>query len=75
MLYSYYKELGTVISNLKCDMTNILNRFRYNSIKANPGKSQFMFLGPSVDKCFILKISAIEIRNTNENNKSSRRNG
>ena len=63
-LYSCDKELGTVISNLKYDMTNILNWFRYNSMKANPDKFQFMILGPSDDKCFILKINAIEIRNT-----------
>ena len=65
-LYSCDKELGTVISNLKYDMTNILNWFRYNSMKANPDKFQFMILGPSDDKCFILKINAIEIRNTSE---------
>ena len=47
-------------------MTNILNWFRYNSMKANPDKFQFMILGPSDDKCFILKINAIEIRNTSE---------
>ena len=35
-LYSCDKELGTVISNLKYDMTNILNWFKYNSMKANP---------------------------------------
>ena len=29
-------------------------------------KFQFMILGPSDDKCFILKINAIEIRNTTE---------
>ena len=32
------KEIGTVISNLKFDMTNISNWFRYNSVKANPEK-------------------------------------
>ena len=63
--YSCDKEVGTVI-NLKYDMTNILNWFRQNSMKANPDKFQFMILGPSDDKCFILKINAIEIRNTSE---------
>ena len=33
-------------------------------MKANP--DEFMILGPSDDKCFILKINAIEIRNTTE---------
>ena len=35
-------------------------------MKANPDKFQFMILGPCDDKCFILKINAIEIRNTSE---------
>ena len=47
-------------------MTNIINWFRYNSMKANPDKFQFMILGPSDDKCFILKINNIEIRITSE---------
>ena len=47
-------------------MTNILNWFKYNSMKANPDKFQFMVLGPSDNKCFILKINATEIRNTTE---------
>ena len=58
--------LGTVKSNLKYDMTNILNWFRYNYMKPNPDKFQFMILGSSDDKCFILKINAIEIKNTAE---------
>ena len=35
-------------------------------MKVNPDKFQFMILGPSNDKCFTLKINAIEIRNTSE---------
>ena len=35
-------------------------------MKANPDKFQFMILGPCDDKCFILKIETIEIRNTSE---------
>ena len=65
-LYSCDKELGMVISNLKSDMTNILNWFRYNSMKANPDKFQFMVLGHCDDKCFILKMNTIEISNTSE---------
>ena len=62
--YSCDKELGTVISNV--NMKNILNWFRYNSMKANPDKFQFMILRPSDDKCFLLKIRATEIRITSE---------
>ena len=47
-------------------MTNFLNWFRNNSMKANPEKFQFNILGPSDDKCFILKQNVIEIRNTTE---------
>ena len=66
-LYSCDKELGTVISNLKYDMTNILNWFRYNSMKANPDQFQFMILGPSGVKYFTpIEKTAIEIRNTTE---------
>ena len=35
-------------------------------MKANPDEFQFMILGLSDDKCFILKINVIEIRNTSE---------
>ena len=35
-------------------------------MNANPDKFQFMILRPSDDKCFILKINTIEIRNTSE---------
>ena len=35
-------------------------------MKANPEKFQFMIFVPSNDKCFILKINIIEIRNTTE---------
>ena len=35
-------------------------------MKANPDKFQFMILGPSDDKCFIIKINDIEIRNKSE---------
>ena len=54
------------MSNLKYGMTNVLNWFRYNSMKANPDEFQFMILGPSDGKCFIFKINTIEIRNTTE---------
>ena len=54
-LYSYDKELSTVISNLKYDMTNILNWFRYNSMKANPDKFQFMILGQVMTNVSFLK--------------------
>ena len=35
-------------------------------MKANTDKFQYMVFGPSDNKCFILKINTIEIRNTTE---------
>ena len=46
-------------------MTNLSSWFRYNSMKANPD-NLWLILGPSDDKCFILKVNTIEIRNTTE---------
>ena len=48
------------------DMTNILSWFRCDPLKANSGIFQFMILGPSYDKYFVLKINAIQIRNRTE---------
>ena len=44
----------------------MVNWLRYNSLKANPGNFQFMILELSDDKCFVIKINAIEIKNTAE---------
>ena len=44
----------------------MVNWLRYNSLKANPGNFQFMILELSDDKCFVIKINAIEIKNTTE---------
>ena len=44
-LYSCYKNLEHVFSNLKYDLRNVLDLFKINSMKANPGIFQFMILG------------------------------
>ena len=44
-LYSCNKNLEHVFSNLKYDLRNVLDWFKINSMKANPGKFQFMLLG------------------------------
>ena len=46
-------------------MTNLSNWFKYNFMKAN-SDNLWLILGPSDDKCFILNINTIEIRNTTE---------
>ena len=43
-LYSCNKNLDYVFSNLKYDLRNVLDWFRINSMKTNPGKFQFMAL-------------------------------
>ena len=62
----YSCDKCTVKSNLKYDMKNILSWFRYNSMKANLDKFQFIILGSSYNKCFILKINSIEVRSRTE---------
>ena len=44
-LYSSGVELSSILENLKHDTKTILKWFRINSLKANPGKFQFMILG------------------------------
>ena len=44
-LYNSGIELSSILENLKHDTKTILKWFRINSLKANPGKFQFMILG------------------------------
>ena len=43
-LYSCNKNLKHVFSNLKYDLRNVLDWFKINSMKTNPGNIQFMVL-------------------------------
>ena len=47
--------------NLISDTKSILNWFRLNSLKANPGKFQFMILGDRSHHKHILKINSIKV--------------
>ena len=44
-LYSCDKKIENIFFNLKIDLKNVLYWFQVNSLKANPGKFQFMVLG------------------------------
>ena len=44
-LYSSGIELSSILENVKHDTKTILKWFRINSLKANPGKFQFMIFG------------------------------
>ena len=68
-LYSGNKNLEYVFSNLKYDVRNILDWFKINSMKTNPGKFQYMVLGvkniaPKLIPCFNeVKLLGITINN------------
>ena len=51
-LYSCNKNLEHAFSNLKYDLRNELDWFKINSVKANPGKFQFMVLGVKMYSAF-----------------------
>ena len=60
-LYGGGMELSSILGNLKHDTKIILKWFRINSLKANPGKFQFMILGKKQCNKVKLKINSIVI--------------
>ena len=60
-LYSCGKILTDIKENLVSDSKSILNWFRLNSFKANPGKFQFMILGDRSHHKHELKINSIKV--------------
>ena len=60
-LYSSNKELELVFRNLESDLNNVLAWFNINSLKANPGKFQFMVLGAKEADLFVLNIGKNKI--------------
>ena len=66
-LYSFDKKLDTIFSNLKYDLeNNVLSWFQTNSLKANPGKFQFMILGDKQNTSLVLNINGKKINNSRE---------
>ena len=59
-LYSCGKNLTDIKENLVSDTKSILNWFRLNSLKTNPGKFQFMILGDRSHHKHELKINSIK---------------
>ena len=59
--YSCREKLTKIKENLISDTKSILNWFRLNSLKANPGKFQFMILGDKSHHKHILKINSIKV--------------
>ena len=60
-LYSCGERLTEIKENLVSDIKSILNWFRLNSLRANPGKFQFMILGDKSHHKHILKINSIKV--------------
>ena len=54
--------------NLKIDLKNVLYWLQVNSLKANPGKFQFMILRDKKNNTFVLNIHDNETKNSSELN-------
>ena len=65
-LYSRGKKLENIFVNLEIDLKNVLYWFQDNSLKANPGKFQFMILGDKKNNTFVLNIHDKETKNSSE---------
>ena len=65
-LYSSNKELELVFRNLESDLNNVLAWFNISSLKANPGKFQFMVLGTKEADSFVLNIGKSKIESSTE---------
>ena len=65
-LYNSNKELEIVFRNLESDLNNVLAWFNINSLKANPGKFQFMVQGTKEDDSFVLNIGKNKIESSTE---------
>ena len=65
-LYNVGKNIDNVISDLKTDLVGVIEWFKINSLKANPGKFQFMVLGNKNERSFTVHINNVNIKNSNE---------
>ena len=60
------KDLDHVFNNLYYDLNNVLDWFKFNSLKANPDKFQFMVLGAKKNKSFSINIRGMNIASKHE---------
>ena len=65
-LYSHGSNLPLILNNIEQHMRNLLYWFKINSLKASPGKFQFMILGKKNRLKYSLKIGSITIKESNE---------
>ena len=65
-LYSSNKDLDHVFNNLYYYLNNVLDWFKFNSLKVNPDKFQFIVLGANKNKSFSINVRGINIPSKNE---------
>ena len=65
-VYSCGKDLAKIKEDLICTMKNVLKWFMLNSLKANPGKFQFMILGDKTCYKHMLKINSTCVRSSDD---------
>ena len=73
-LYSHGSNLPLILSNLEHDMRYLLYWFKINSLRANPGKFQFMILGKKNCLKYNLKIGSITVKESKEVEQVTRNN-
>ena len=60
------KNLDPDFFNLSSNLSNVMNWFKINSLKANPGKFQFMVLSANKNDCFNLNVACKIIPSSSE---------
>ena len=65
-VYSCGKDLTKIKEDLIFTMKNILKWFMLNSLKANPGKFQFMILGDKTCYKHVLKINSTCVQSSDD---------
>ena len=60
------KNLDLAFFNLNSDLCNVMDWFKINYLKANPGKFQFMVLGANKNDCFNLNVTGKVIPSSSE---------
>ena len=65
-LYSSNKDLDHVFNNLYYELNNVLELFKFNSLKSNPDKFQFMVLEGNINKSFSINVRDINMPSKNE---------
>ena len=63
--YSVGKNIENVISDLQTNLVEV-EWFKINSLKANPGKFQFLVLRHKDERSFNIYINNVKIKNSKE---------